>query len=114
MKKVFLITAVIIFLFSLTAFSHPPADIEMAFELENNILEASVTHRSQNNQDHFVEKVEIFLNDELMIKQDFLIQSNNDQQNLLYLMPGVVEGDTIKIIAYCNQFGSLEEEMLIE
>lgn len=114
MKKIFCFTLVILFLFTLNAFAHPPAAIDLEFDLENNILEASVDHRSGDNRDHYVEKVEVFLNDELIINQDFFLQFDNDQQKLLYLIPGAEEGDLIKLIAYCNQFGSLETEMLIE
>jgi desulfoferrodoxin (superoxide reductase-like protein) len=114
MKKVLLFTFVLILSFSLSVYAHPPGEIEMSFNTDNNMLEVTVSHGSNDNTDHFINNVKVYLNDQLHIDQNFIIQTDNEVQYLHYMIPGAKSGDTIRLTADCNKFGSRESELTVE
>ncbi len=114
MKKVLLFTFVLILSLSLSVYAHPPGEIEMSFNTDNNMLEVTVSHGSNDNTDHFINNVKVYLNDQLHIDQNFIIQTDNEVQYLHYMIPGAKSGDTIRLTADCNKFGSRESELTVE
>lgn len=114
MKKVLLILVVLISIFTLSVSAHPPGEIEMNFNSEEQMLEVTIYHNSNDNTDHFINNVKVYLNDNLHIEQDFIVQTNNQNQYLHYMIPGAKSGDLIRLTADCNKFGSKELEITIE
>lgn len=114
MKKALFLTALILLVLTLNVYAHPPGDLEMSFNLENNMLEVTIPHNSNDNTDHFVNNVKVYLNDNLHIEQNFIMQTDNDIQYLHYMLPGAKSGDVIRIQAECNKFGSRENEITID
>jgi desulfoferrodoxin (superoxide reductase-like protein) len=86
----------------------------MSFNTDNNMLEVTVSHGSNDNTDHFINNVKVYLNDQLHIDQNFIIQTDNEVQYLHYMIPGAKSGDTIRLTADCNKFGSRESELTVE
>lgn len=114
MKKLLLFSVILVFILTFNVYAHPPGNIEMSFNAENNMLEVTVPHNSNDNTDHFVNNVEVFLNDNLQIEQSFIMQTDNEVQYLHYMIPGAKSGDTIRLVAECNKFGSRETEITLE
>ncbi|RCW58710.1 MULTISPECIES: hypothetical protein [Halanaerobium] len=114
MKRVLFLTIALILSLSLSVYAHPPGNIEMSFNNENNMLEVTIPHNSNDNSKHFVKNVKVYLNDSLHIEQDFIMQTNNEVQYLHYMIPGAKSGDTIRLKAECNKFGSRENEINVE
>lgn len=114
MKKVLLIAALLIFTLTFSIHAHPPGEIEMNFTMENKMLEVTISHSSDDNTAHFVDEVEVYLNGNQHIEQDFIVQTNNNNQYLHYMIPGAKSGDLIKLTAECNKFGSREMEITVE
>lgn len=114
MKKVLILAVVLILSLSLSVYAHPPGDIEMSFNLENNMLEVTIPHNSNDISDHFVNNVKVYLNDELQIEQNFIVQTDEEIQYLHYMIPGAESGDTIRLNAECSKFGSRESEITVE
>ena len=114
MKKISIFTILIVFIFSLGIFAHPPTEIKMDFNLENMMLEVIVNHVSQNSSDHYIHNVKVFLNDNLHIEQNFIAQFNKNEQYLHYIIPGVKSGDIIKLEAVCNKFGNRTAELSVQ
>jgi len=114
MKKVLLFTFVLILSLSLSVYAHPPGEIEMSFNTENNMLEVTIPHNSDDNSDHFINNVKVRLNNNQHIEQLFIMQTDNDVQYLHYMIPGAKSGDTISLTAECNKFGSREQEITVE
>lgn len=114
MKKVLFLALVLVFTLSLSIYAHPPGEIEMNFTMANKMLEVTIIHGSDDNTAHFVNEVEVYLNGNQHIEQDFIVQTDNDKQYLHYMLPGAKAGDLIKLTAECNKFGSREMEIKVE
>ncbi len=114
MKKVLLFTFVLILSLTLSVYAHPPGEIEMSFNTENNMLEVTIPHNSDDNTSHFVNDVKVHLNGEQHIDQIFIMQTDEENQYLHYMIPGAKSGDTISLRAECNKFGSRESEITVE
>jgi len=114
MKKVLFFTIALVLSLSLSVYAHPPGNIEMSFNTENKMLEVTIPHNSNDNSDHFINNVKVYLNDNLHIEQNFIMQTDNEVQYLHYMIPGAKAGDTIRLNAECNKFGSREIELNVE
>jgi len=114
MKKVLFLTIVLILSLTLSIYAHPPGNIEMSFNTENNMLEVTVPHNSSDNSGHFINNVKVYLNGNLHIEQDFIMQTDNEVQYLHYMLPGAKSGDNINLTAECNKFGSRESKITVE
>jgi len=114
MRKTLAFTLLLLFVLSLSVSAHPPGEIEMSFDLENKMLEVTIPHGSQDNAAHFIDNVDVYLNDNLHVEQAFLVQTDNDKMYLHYMLPGAESGDTIRVSADCNRFGSGEMEITVE
>lgn len=113
MKKILIITMILMIGLTMNVLAHPPGNVEMNFNSSNKMVEVSISHSSKNNSEHFVNEVEIYLNDNLQIEQNFIMQTNDKSQYLHYMLPGAKSGDTIKIVAKCNKYGDLESEIKV-
>lgn len=114
MKRVLFFTIALVLSLTLSVYAHPPGDIEMSFNTENKMLEVTIPHNSADNSDHFINNVKVYLNDNLHIEQNFIMQTDNEVQYLHYMIPGAKSGDTIRLNAECNKFGSREIELTVE
>jgi desulfoferrodoxin (superoxide reductase-like protein) len=114
MKRVLFFTIALVLSLTLSVYAHPPGDIEMSFNTENKMLEVTIPHNSNDNSDHFINNVKVYLNDNLHIEQNFIMQTDNEVQYLHYMIPGAKAGDTIRLNAECNKFGSREIELTVE
>ncbi|MFW6251847.1 MAG: hypothetical protein ACOC27_01255 [Halanaerobium sp.] len=114
MKKILFFTIALLLSLTFSVYAHPPGDIEMSFSTENNMLEVTIPHNSDDNSDHFINNVKVYLNDNLHIEQNFIMQTDQEVQYLHYMIPGAEEGDTVLLTAECNKFGSREIELTVE
>jgi hypothetical protein len=114
MKKILLFVLMFLLFFALSVSAHPPGEIEMSFNMENKMLEVTIPHDSQDSTSHFVDEVKVYLNGNEHIEQAFIVQTNNDEMYLHYMIPGAEKGDSIRLTAECNRFGNSEIEITIE
>lgn len=91
-------------------FGHPPSDISFVYNLENKTVEINVQHKVKNIEDHYIDKVTIFLNGKKIIEQVSLKQLNNDTQIYIFKIPELKENDKIVVLAKCNKFGDLKKK----
>lgn len=115
MKRLFLSA----FLFSLImvsskVYAHPPSEIKAAYDTKTKTLTATIFHPVSNPQTHFINKVEIFLNGQVVIEQKISRQENNAQLNVVYAIPDATVGSVVTVEAYCNINGKLKQEIKIK
>jgi hypothetical protein len=113
-EKVLILVIVLVLSLSLSVYAHPPGKIEMFFNAENNMLEVTVTHNSNNISDHYVNNVTVRLNDDQNIEHSFITQTDQNIQYLHYMIPGAESEDTITLTAECSKFGSREKKITVE
>lgn len=109
-----LITVIFLLMFASSAFAHPPTDIIFNFDSKNNVLSIGVVHMVQDAKKHFIGNINVKLNGNKWLMQNFLTQTNLQTQAVGYVVLGLKKGDVIEVVAVCNQKGQLKKEFKIE
>lgn len=108
MKKILLITLVMVFLFSSFAMAHAPQNLNVKFNSDDNMLTVAVTHNvGGSNTSHYIEEIIVTYNEEEIIMQKPSQQLNNKEM-FYYYVPGLKEGDEILINTICSIQGNRE------
>ncbi|MFC1752234.1 hypothetical protein ACFL96_02435 [Thermoproteota archaeon] len=111
-KTITVVVAFVIILFTVNlAYSHPPAQIKMAFNIEQCSLVIGIAHSVEVPKEHFIAKVVVKLNGDVVVIQKILKQDNQNGQSLAYKIPSAELGDTIEVEAYCNKSGMLDSKL---
>ena len=98
----------------LKIFGHPPSKVELNFDFQTKILNVKVSHSINDVGKHYINKIEVYLDDELMVVQNFKTQKDNKIQEALYFLNEAEAGNKIKVKAICNIFGSKTGEIVIK
>lgn len=85
--------------------AHPPDEVSLEFNAETAMLKVEVRHSVNKVAQHFIDKVVIVLNGEEIIEQKFTVQGSKEIQEACYTIPGIKNGDELKVTAYCNISG---------
>ncbi len=111
MKKISFLLFVLLFPVFLTA--HPPADIKITYDLSKSEIYIEIVHKVRSAKDHFIYEMELFVNGKKVIRQDATTQVDNEKQRVVYLIPGLKDGDKVKFWAECNKGGENKKEITI-
>jgi hypothetical protein len=98
--------------FTNTVYAHSPQDIQLEYEITSNILNVTITHNVINPDSHYVYKVEIEKNNELIQTHNYDNQPTSSTFTYDYNVEAV-EGDTIKTSAFCSIGGSISKEIVV-
>ena len=109
-----LIVLCALFIGSSAAYAHPPSDIALTYDNSLKTLTAVITHNVSNPIAHHIYKVEVGLNNSIIITQMISRQDNNLNQTVKYYIPDAKVGDTLSVDAYCNLSGDLKKETKVK
>jgi desulfoferrodoxin (superoxide reductase-like protein) len=98
--------------FTTTVLAHPPLDMELNYNLNTSELDVTITHETPAPSVHYVNKVDIKLNDEIIISEDYTSQPTNEIFTYNYTVNAEV-GDIITVNAYCNIQGSITRSITV-
>ena len=112
--KTMLIITISFIILSPQLFAHPPGKIELTFNNETKILQVEIQHEVRDSEKHYVNKIEVFLNDELRIIQNFKKQVSKVAQKATFLMSEAEVENKIKVVAYCNIHGKRNKEIIVK
>ncbi len=96
-----------------TAIAHTPSSISMDYNYSSNVLEFRVNHAVSDVNTHYIELIEIFVNDVFNQSRPYTSQTTTSYHEDTFTVPADI-GDVIKLVAYCNVAGSLTDEIVIE
>ncbi|MFH2144955.1 MAG: hypothetical protein ABII75_02875 [Candidatus Omnitrophota bacterium] len=112
MKKTISILLALSFIFiTQTSFANPPKDMEITVSAYN--IDVAVIHPTRDPDRHYINKIEIFVSDNLVITQKFAFQKKN-RQYLSRKLPALTAGDVVKVVAYCNLSGQMERTVPVQ
>jgi len=111
MKKIMLLAFVFL---PCLVFSHPPSDIVISYDLLKSEVSVVIEHSVKNPKEHYIYEIEVFVNDKKVIRQDTTAQINNKEQSLLYIIPGLKNGDKITVWAECNKGGEIKKSLVLK
>ncbi len=113
MKKMyFVVFTCVLFFAGGAVFGHSPDKIKARFDTEESALYLEVSHNVRNPENHFIEKITVWLEGDELIGQENIMQEEKTGQEFKYIIPGAKTGDKIKIKAKCSAYG--DEETAIE
>ncbi len=95
-----------------TTLAHPPQDMTLTYDLGTTTLNVTITHESPAPTVHYIETVEIKLNDVLYDTYDYTSQPTNDIFTYSYTVIGSI-GDVIEVTSICNIQGSITRTITI-
>ena len=88
--------------------AHSPAAMVVSFDPSHNILSVTITHLVDDPTTHYLNKVQVRLNDSVVSDPPYTSQPTKDTFTYTYNLTPLA-GDEVRIIASCVQGGSLEK-----
>jgi glucose/arabinose dehydrogenase len=104
-------TAAILIFLLLLAFlaipvqAHPPADVSLSFDQENQTLNVTIMHKVSTPSSHYVARVDLTKNGQIVHSFDYTSQPTSTQFTYSYAM-NASGGDVLKATATCSIAGS--------
>lgn len=111
MKKIAAVTLLCLAI-TQNAFCHPPTEIDMT-RLGTQIT-VTVLHDVLDPKIHYVKRIGIDINGKKTIEQNFIMQTDDNMQQVMYIIPSLARGDKLEIKAECNQFDELMKDIVVE
>jgi len=113
-NRMFIVVLLSMLVFSLKTYSHAPTKIDMDFNNDDKILKVEIHHPVLLPGNHYIKKIEVYLNDDLKIVQDFDHQITKKTQKAGYFIFEVKKGDVIKVKAICNKHGDKTASLVVQ
>jgi hypothetical protein len=88
-----------------SAYAHAPGQVDLEFDLDEQLLKVSVQHQVKDAAKHHVSQVIVELNGKKIIEQTLESQESLEGQKLIYRITDAGAGDTIAVTAGCNISG---------
>lgn len=98
--------------FPMPVSAHSPSGVEIDYDAETNTLSVDVYHTVSDPNSHYIEEIEVYLNDVLEIERTYTSQESTSSMSDTFIIEAT-DGDVIEVEAYCNQFGSFENTLTI-
>jgi hypothetical protein len=102
----------IILLVSSHAIAHSPEDIVLEYDLNTTTLDVTITHVTLDPNSHYVYKVDVKINGELYLSEQYTSQPTTSTFKYSYTVTANV-GDEISVTAFCSLFGSLTKTLTV-
>ena len=109
--------AVIVGLFSITniqvANAHPPKDVSISYDLVQQTLSVTISHKTTFTSKHYIESVTIIKNGTVLSTKEYTNQPK--EKPFIYTYPvSAAAGDVLEVKATCRIFGSQEAKITVE
>ncbi len=112
MRYVFLILCVLVL--SRVSWSHPAQSVKAEYDSVKKELRVIAEHTVQKPNDHYINKIEVFVDGEIVITQTFKSQKDGLAQDVLYTLFDVKSGSKIKVSTVCNKSGIKSTEIIVK
>lgn len=93
--------------------AHPPSEIRITYDLSKSEINVEILHKVKSRLNHFIDEMELYVNGKKVVRQDATTQVNDEKQLVVYLIPGLKEGDKVSFWAACNKGGNKKKEITI-
>lgn len=93
--------------------AHQPSDLELEYDFDAQVLNVTIYHDVDDPETHYIEKVEIRRNDELVIDEDYTSQPDKDSFTYSYNI-SAEDGDELEVTAYCSINGERTRKIDVE
>ena len=95
------------------ALAHNPSDLELAYDFDEQVLHVTIYHDVDDPETHYIERVEIRRNDELVHSEDYTSQPDKNSFTYSYNI-SAEDGDELEAFAKCSLDGDRKEKINVE
>ncbi|HHO76451.1 MAG TPA: hypothetical protein ENN05_08485 [Deltaproteobacteria bacterium] len=96
-----------------SAHAHPPRDVTIHYDLAQQALSATISHKTTFSSIHYIESVTITRNGVVLLAEKYSDQPK--EAPITYTYPvSAVAGDVLEVEATCNVFGSKKATITVE
>ena len=115
MRKLILLSLCLI-LSAPASFAHPPYAIRVEKDLATNRLYIKVMHRVAKGSRavHYVEKIEVAVDDQEPVAEEFTSQRNRRLQEAVVTIPDLRQRKKVTITAWHTKGGSITKEFILQ
>ena len=110
-----LITILIIFAFLIISnpvMGHPASNVDLDYDFDNQKLNVTISHNTDNTDTHYIEKVEIYNNGITIIEEDYSSQPSSNTYTLSFDI-SADENDVLKVETECSISGKTEDSITV-
>ena len=107
-----LIVLLIITILPTPSLAHPPSGIQMEYDIGTQKLNVTITHNTGNPGTHYIYKVTVKRNNDLVIDEQYTSQPTSSVFTYTYDV-AAADGDILEAYAECNQGGSQTEQLTV-
>ena len=93
-------------------YAHGPSDIILNYDSNSHILSVNISHSVSNPQKHYIKEITITRNGKPLETYEYKNQPAPSSFTYTYNIEAK-KGDTLKVKAKCNYFGSKTRELTI-
>jgi glucose/arabinose dehydrogenase len=97
---------------TLPATAHPPAQVSLAYDSQNQSLKVSATHQVSDLTSHYIFRIDVFKNGKQVITKEYTSQPTSSTFSYDYPL-NATNGDILKAAAYCIIAGSRSAEIAV-
>jgi desulfoferrodoxin (superoxide reductase-like protein) len=106
MKHLTKLTMVGLFFLSASVlFGTPPDSLQLNLDSSGTMLSVKVFHPTRNTANHFIKTIDVTLNGNQIIQQNYDCQFNQEVQEAVYKLINLKAGDKIEVTGTCNIYG---------
>lgn len=91
---------------------NPPASMSLSYDVTTQTLTAQITHNVANPDTHYIETVEIRVNNTLVATETYTDQPTTSSFTY-QISVSASDGDTIEVTAICNISGSITRSLTV-
>ena len=103
----------LLIMLALPAAAHPPAQVSLAYDSQNQSLEVTTTHQVSDPTSHYVFKIDVLKNGVQVLAKEYTSQPMSSTFSYNYSL-NASKGDVLKATAYCIIAGSKSAEITVE
>lgn len=107
-----LAAVMLLFMLALPATAHPPAQVILTYDSQNQSLNVTTTHQVSNPASHYVFKIAVQKNGTQVLAKEYTSQPTSGTFSYDYPI-NATKGDVLKATAYCVIAGSKSGEITV-
>jgi len=114
-KKIMIIILLILGLVvnSYCVSGHPASNVDLKYDFDNQILNATISHNTDDTNTHFIEKVEVYKNGVTIIEENYISQPSSNTFTLSFDV-STNDGDVLKVETECSISGKTQDSITVK
>jgi len=106
------IAFLVITILPMPSMAHPPSGMQLEYDINTQKLNVTITHNTGNPNSHYIFKVTVKRNNDLVIDKQYTSQPTSSSFTYTYDVTAL-DGDVLEAYAECNQGGSQTRQLTV-